>query len=251
LFLSVLRLEPAGCFTHGAKKGRFVVMSVLSGIERCHSAWGARFDSLSQEPETPGHEKRFMERFGHDRLTAGLMTLGVHHFGKLLADEINQGRRVRAIIDEIVKTKDCSTLVISRRAKRFRDQCDSHRAHIAINEAAQKAGLSFDAAEFNQLVAAACERNEAACRELGRIAELWVPHLPGKSGRPISAETCIHAMFLAFLQSEGICPAYTYSEIDGGDFVDPEATRLALNKPASSPLHANQVRKARFNRIRL
>ena len=82
-------------------------------------AWGERLHSLSQEPETPGHEKLFMERLGYDWLRSRLMTRAVHRLGKVLADEINQGRRVRAIIDEIVKAKDCSTLMISRRAKRF------------------------------------------------------------------------------------------------------------------------------------
>ena len=147
---------------------------------------GERLHSLSQEPETPGHEKLFMERLGYDRLRSRLMTRAVHHLGKVLADEINQGRRVRAIIDEIVKAKDCSTLVISRRAKRFRDECDSHGAHVAINKAAKQADLSMDAAEFNQLIEAACQRDQGACRELGRTAELLRPHLRGKSGRALS-----------------------------------------------------------------
>ena len=79
-------------------------------------AWGERLHSLSQEPETPGHEKLFME-LGYDRLRSRWITRAVHRLGKVLAEEINQGRRVRAIIDEIVKAKDCSTLVISRRAR--------------------------------------------------------------------------------------------------------------------------------------
>ena len=131
-------------------------------------AWGERLHSLSQELETPGHEKLFMERLGYDWLRSRLMTRAVHRLGKVLADEINQGRRVRAIIDEIVKAKDCSTLVISRRAKRFRDECDSHGAHVAINRAVKQADLSMDAAEFNQLIEAACQRDPGACRELGR-----------------------------------------------------------------------------------
>jgi hypothetical protein len=162
-------------------------------------AWGERLHSLSLEPETP-HEKLFMERLGYDWLRSRLMTRAVHHLGKLLADEINQGRRVRAIIDEIVKAKDCSTLVISRRAKRFRDECDSDGAHVAINKAAKQADLSMDATEFDQLIEAACQRDQGACRELGRTAEILAPHLPEKSGRPISLETCIHIMFQRHLE---------------------------------------------------
>lgn len=227
--------------------------SLLAAAMPTLLAWQERLHSLSQEPETPGHEKLFREQLGYDPLIAKLTTRVVHYLGNVLADEINQGRRVRAIIDEIVKTKDCSTLVISRRAKRFRDECDSNGASVAIDQAAKKAGLSSNAFEFGQLIEAACERDEVACRKLGRMAALLAPHLPEKRGRPISSETCIHVMFLRFLENGGLSFAYTYSEIEGGDFVDPatRATRLALNKPGFSPLHANQVRKAHAKRVQL
>jgi hypothetical protein len=68
-------------------------------------ALAARLESLSREPETPGHEKLFTEQLGQDPLRARLSTRAVHYLGQLLADEINQGRRVRAIVDEIVKAK--------------------------------------------------------------------------------------------------------------------------------------------------
>jgi hypothetical protein len=208
-------------------------------------AWGERLHSLSEEPETPGHERLFMEWLGYDRLRSRLITRAVHRLGKVLADEINQGRRVRAIIDEIVKAKDYSTLVISRRAKRFRDECDSDGAHVAINKAVTQADLSMDANEFTQFIKAASQRDRGACRELGRTAEILAPHLPEKSGRPISLETCIHIMFQRHLEYGGVQGSYTYSEIEGGDFVDPvtQATRLAVNDPDFSPLYANRLRK--------
>ena len=76
---------------------------------------------------------------------------------------------------------------------------------------------------------------------------LLAPHLPAKSGRPISTATCIHEMFLTMLALEGECSAYTYSDFNGCDFVDAvtQATRLALNKPGFSPLRAHRLRKAR------
>jgi hypothetical protein len=186
-----------------------------------------------------------MARLGYDRLRARLVSRAVHHLGKVLADEINQGRRVRAIIDEIVKTNNRSPLVISRRAKRFRDECNSHGAEIAINGAARKAGLSWGATEFNQLVGAACQRDEVACHKLVRITKRLAPYLPEKGGRPISVETCIHILVQRQLEHAGIPCAYTYSEIDGDDFVDPvtQATRLAVSNPNFSPLYANRLRK--------
>jgi hypothetical protein len=106
--------------------------------------------------------------------------------------------------------------------------------------------------EFGRLIEAACERDEGACRELGRTAALLAPHLPAKSGRPISTATCIHLVLLTMLEHEGKYSAYTYSDFtysdfERPDFVDPvtQATRLALNKPRFSPLRANQLRKAR------
>jgi hypothetical protein len=210
-------------------------------------ALGEGLDALSREPETPGHEKLFRERLGQDPLRAKLSTRSVHYVGQLLADETNQGRRVRAIVDEIVKAKDCSTLVIARRAKRFRDERDLDRASVALDRAAKKAGLSSGAFEFGRLIEAACERDEGACRDLGRMAVLLAPHLPAKSGRPISTATCIHEMLLTMLALEGECSAYTYSDFDECNFVDAvtQATRLALNKPRFSPLRANRLRKAR------
>jgi hypothetical protein len=210
-------------------------------------ALATRLETLSQEPETPGHEKLFREQLGYDPLRAKLTTRAVHYVGQLLADEINQGRRTRAVIDEILKAKDCSTLVIARRAKRFRDECDSEGASVAIDRAAKKAGLSSGAFEFGQLVEAACGRDEVACRELGRMAELLAPHLPAKNGRPISTATCTHAMLLRMLEHGGSYSAYTYSDFKERDFVDPvtQATRAALNEQRFSPLRANRLHKAR------
>jgi hypothetical protein len=160
--------------------------SLLAWATPAVLALAERLEAVSCEPETPGHEKLFTEQLGQDRLRAKLSARAVHYLGQVLADETNQGRHVRAIVDEIVKAKDCSTLAIARRAKRFRDECNSEGASVALDRAAKKAGLSSGAMEFDRLVEAACERDEGACRELGRTAVLLAPHLPAKSGRPIS-----------------------------------------------------------------
>jgi hypothetical protein len=219
--------------------------SLLASATPALLAWGELIDSLSQEPETPGHVKLFMGQPGIDLLTAKLMTRAVRQLGKVLADQINQGRRVRAIIDEMEKMEDCSTLVISRRARRLRDLCDLDGAQVAITTAAQKAGLSVDLTEFNQLLQSACARDKTACRELARIAARLAPYLPEKSGRPISVETCTHLMFQRCLEHFGHRSSYTYSEIEHGAYVDhvTHATRLAVNKPRFSPRYANKLRK--------
>ena len=225
-----------------AERAESFLIALAPFLER----FAASMNSLAEEPEAPGYERFFIEWLGYHPLMARWMPSQMHRLGHLLADEINEGRRVRAIVDEIAKAKNSSALVISRRAGKLRDECKSEGAQIAIDRAAQKAGFWLASTEFNQLVEAACERDEAACRELGRMAEQLAPHLPEKRGRRISVETCIHIFFQRHLESAGIKRAYTYSEKDGNDdFVDPvtQATRLAVNNPDFSPVYANRLRK--------
>ena len=118
-----------------------------------------------------GHERLLIKSLGYHPLWARVMTRLIYHWGKLFAAEINEGRRVRVIIDEIAKTKDCSALAVSRRAKKLRDECGNSDVQDLIDGAAQKAGLWSTTTEFNLLIDAACERDEAACRELGQMAD--------------------------------------------------------------------------------
>ena len=82
--------------------------------------FAASMNSLAEEPEAPGYERFFIEWLGYHPLVARLMTRQMHRLGHLLANEINEGRRVRAIVDEIAKAKNSSALVISRRAGKLR-----------------------------------------------------------------------------------------------------------------------------------
>jgi hypothetical protein len=87
-----------------------------------------------------------------------------------LAAEINEGRTVRTSIDKMANAGGRSALVMSRRAKNFRDKCRSVEARDLIDGAIKKANLSLTAVEFNKLVELACEREETACRDLGRMS---------------------------------------------------------------------------------
>jgi hypothetical protein len=132
---------------------------------------------------------------------------------------------------------------MSRRAKNFLDQFRSLEARDLIDGAIKKANLSLTAVQFHKLVELACERDETACRDLGRLSQQLAPHLPEKRGRSIREETCIH---LRHLESWGINRAYTYSEKDDiDDFVDPvtQATRLALRNDRFSPRYAKKLLK--------
>lgn len=234
------KLEAAARFTEQvAERMQSLSTAFIPFLERVL----ASLSFLSEASETPGHERLFVEGLGHHPLVARMITRQAHRLGQLLAEEINAGRRVRGIIDEIAKTSDCSALVISRRARKLRDECVSEPAQIVI-DIARKADLRIPATEFTQLVEAACARDEAACRELGRIAQRLAPCLPEKRGRPISVETCTHACFLGLLDSFGFHGTCTYSSLEG-NFVDSatRATRLAVKNPRFSPLHAMQLCK--------
>jgi len=138
---------------------------------------------------------------------------------------------------------------MSRRAKNLRDQCRSVEARDLIDGAIKKANLPLTVFQFHKLVELACERDETACRDLGRMSKHLAPHLPERRGRPISEEACIHLFLLHHLESWGNKCAYTWSEKDGiNDFVDPvtQATRLALRNNRFSPRYANILHKKKM-----
>jgi len=216
----------------------------LEGIARETTALAQK---IAAAPEIPSYENLFTERLGYGRLLARLMAHQICQCGRNLAVEINEGRRVRASIDKMADATGRSALVMSRRAKIFRDRCCSLEARDLIDGAITKANLSLTAVEFDQLVERACERDETACRDLGTMSQRLAPHLPEKRGRPISADTCIHVFLLRQLESSGIRCAYT-SSIDNAGFTDPvtRATQLALGNGGFSPLYACRLHKKNF-----
>ena len=202
---------------------------------------------IKDAPEIPSYEKLLIEKAGCEPLLAKFMAHQICHWGRNLAAEIKEGRRVRAIIDKMAVAGDRSALVMSRRAKNFRDQCRSVETRNLLEGAIKKANLSLTAVEFNQLVECACERDEIACRTLGRLCQQLAPHLPEKRGRPISAETCIHLFLLRWLNRSGNKCAYT-SSIDNAGFTDPvtRATQLAFGNGGFSPLYAYKLHKKNY-----
>lgn len=209
--------------------------------------WNSFVQTLEAAPEIPSYEALLIEKIGCGPLFARLMAHQVCHWGRNLADEINEGRKVRTIIDKIADAEGQSALVMSRRAKNFRDQCRSVEARASIEGAIKKANLTLTAVEFNNLVELACERDETACRGLGGISQQLAPHLPEKRGRPISAETCTHFFLLRLLESSGNKCAYTSSP-DNAGFTDPvtRATQLASGNGGFNPLYAHKLHKENF-----
>ena len=203
---------------------------------------------IAAAPEVPGYERLLIDSLGSHELAARFWAHQICHWGELFAAKINEGRRVRAIMDEIAKADGRSTLVMSRRAMKFRDECSSVEAEDNVELAMMKAGLSATAYEFKRLVGLASERNEEACRDLGRIARQIAPYLSEKRGRPISVATCTHFFLLRHFEAMGKNRAFTVATDDEmGDFVDEAtlATRRAMNQPRFSPRHAQLLRKSK------
>ncbi|HEY8031345.1 MAG TPA: hypothetical protein VIF02_02915 [Methylocella sp.] len=220
-------------------------------LSRLFETIAREFNALVQKieaaPEIPSYEKLLIEKTGYGPLLAKFMAHQICHWGRSLAAKINEGRKVRTNIDKIADAGGGSTLVMSRLAKKFRDQCRSVEVQNLIESAIKKANLPLTAVEFDRLVERACERDENACRNLGRLSQQLAPHLPEKRGRPISAETCTHLILLWWLESSGHKCAYTSSP-DNAGFTDPvtRATQLASGNGGFSPLYAHRLHKRNF-----
>ena len=197
---------------------------------------------IAAAPEIPAYEKLLIEKVGYCPLLARLIAHQICHWGRSQAAEINEGRKVSAIIDKMADARGRSALVMSRRAKNFRDKCRSAEARYLIEGAIKKANLSLTAIQFDKLIELACERDKTACRDLGSISQQLTPHLPEKRGRPISDDTCTHLYLLRLLESSGNKCAYT-SSIDNAGFTDPvtRATQLASGNGGFNPLYAYKL----------
>ena len=160
---------------------------------------------MSREPETPGHEKLFREQLGQDPLRAKLSTRAVHYLGQILANETRQGRRGRTIVDEIVKSKDCSTLAIARRAKRFRDECDLDGASVALDRAAKRAGLCLAPSSSVDLSRRRPNETKRLVENSDERQCYWRPICRQRAGGQFQRHL-IHEMLLRMLEHEGNIP---------------------------------------------
>ncbi len=221
-------------------------------LSRLFETIAREFNALVQKieaaPEIPSYEKLLIEKTGYGPLLAKFMAHQICHWGRSLAAKINEGRKVRTNIDKIADAGGGSTLVMSRLAKKFRDQCRSVEVQNLIESAIKKANLPLTAVEFDRLVERACERDENACRNLGRLSQQLAPHLPEKRGRPISAETCTHLILLWWLESSGHKCAYTSSP-DNAGFTDPvnSSHAIGLGQRRLQPAICTQAAQEKFS----
>lgn len=205
--------------------------------------WARKIEAA---PEVEGHEKLLIESVGHHPLLARLWARFLQQCGSNWAAEINDGRRASAVIRQLAKATEASSLVISRRAKTLREVCSPGHAEVAIKKAIERTAAPIMLAEFDALVERACGRDEEACASLPQICKRLTAGLPEPRGRLMSEATGIHVFVRRHFESYGLGAAYTYRDYDdGSDFVDEvtRATRLAVKNPRFSPLYANTLLK--------
>jgi hypothetical protein len=214
------------------------------GLLQARDAFGREIRRLGEAfradvaaaPEIRSYEKLLQEKCGYGETLARIMAHQIWRWGKSLAAEVRDGRKLRASMHGMAKAEGRSALVMSRRAK---DLGETYRGleagYLLVEGAIEKAGLQLTGLEFGELVALARARDQAACCELARTCRRLAPHLPEQRGRPISDATCIHLFLERQLESWGHNCAYT-SASDGAGFTDPvtRATQLASGNGASA-----------------
>jgi hypothetical protein len=229
-------------------------MQFLAGLAEAYSKWvrvvAVELDQwvrrIEGAPEVEGHERLLIESVGHHPLLARLWAHLIQRLGSQWAAEINDGRRASAIIRQLAKASEASSLVISRRAKKLREVCSAGHADVAIKKAIDGTAAPITLGQFEAVVERACGRDEDACGSLPKMCTLLTAGLPDPRGRPMSDATGVHVFIRRYLDSYGLDGAYTYSDYhDGSDFVDEvtQATRLAVKHPRFSPLYANSLLK--------
>ena len=195
---------------------------------------------IEQSPPVPGYEAILIDK-GHHPLAARILAGNLLRLGRQRLEEICADRKLASAVFGVVKAKNATPLVISRRARPIMAALDDWLAMPALRDAWAKAYLPETESSFRQLVERAMERDAAACSEL---AVALKPYLADPRGRIPSVATLTHELLLTIVDR-----AYTYDPIDDG-YNDPatRATRVALNAPTFEPRPARRRQKARQKR---
>jgi hypothetical protein len=202
-----------------------------------------RIEPLFSGPEVPGFEA-FLRKEGYDADGARFVARVMMHSGKMLAEEHSVSRSLGSAVLAVANCAGRSSLVMARRARPLKEFLDKGLAHHVITSAIAKAALSFTLDDLRRISDRAVARDENACRELGKIAQAILPHMPSPRGRPISVATCTHVLMYHALADMGRLRTYSW-RADGNDFADgaTQATRLAINDWDFDPRSARRLFK--------
>jgi hypothetical protein len=107
--------EPIAQFAKRLSETRSFLLEAIAR-ESC-----AFVQKIEAAPAIPSYEKLLIEKARYGPFLARLMAHQICHWGENLAAQLNEGRKVRAIIDKMADSGGRSALVMSRRAKNFRD----------------------------------------------------------------------------------------------------------------------------------
>lgn len=199
---------------------------------------------LEHGPPIPGYEAILIGE-GHDPLSARFVAAAILWLGEEYLEEVEAERRLASAIFGVVKARDATSLVVSRRARIIMVALEDGRAMPALRAAWAKSNLPDAEYSFLPLLERAFERDETACKELVAICTKLRPHLVDPRGRIPSLATVTHELLL-----HSVDRAYTYDAIEDV-YDDPAtvATRRALNDPTFDPRPARRRQKARQERL--
>jgi hypothetical protein len=189
------------------------------------------------KPPAPGYEQFFVEQ-GRDIIEAKLLAHAIIHFGKQLADEINDIEKpFGSVMRKLAKVT--TSLKICHRAKELQLLIERDAVHHLIAKALSKAQISLTVEEFCNIVGRAVDRDAQACHQLGEHSKAMRAHVPEPRGRRILKGTVAHAFLLLELKLSGNRKIYTYN-LRNEDFDDPvtKATRATPGNNAFSPTSA-------------
>jgi len=189
--------------------------------------WLARaLEEIGRSPAIEGYEAFLIDQ-GRDPFESRFLARVLIKCGAESCREQAAERKLRSAIGRLVKCRDGSPLVISRRAKSLRVALNEPAVEAPLHKALATAGYPEAIYALKELIDRAVDRDTAAHRLLIEISEALHPHLANPRGRAPTVAGATHELLLDLLKR-----SFTYDPVEG-DLTDgaTRATRTAMNRP--------------------
>jgi hypothetical protein len=175
--------------------GRVWLENINQALQRFSDSVDEKITELLKAPRVEGYEQHFI-RGGLTPLGAQIMTQitlrqGPRHHAETLAN-----RALASAVGELVRQKEASALVISRRAKRLANLLKDGMGSPQLRDAFRAAGIAEEEDAFTLVVSDAAPRSPDACARLTAICERLKPHLADPRGRMLRVQSATHELLL-------------------------------------------------------
>jgi hypothetical protein len=192
-------------------------------------------ERLECAPPVPGHQE-YLTADGDHPLVGKAMAYKVGPLGEERLAEREAGRIVASALRALLRAKDSSNLVFSRRAQKLQIALADAGRMTAFERACERAGAVNAMYAIKPALDAVVQRKSAGRESLIAICRKIRPHLRDPRGRKQQLKSTTHRVVLELGKR-----AYTYDPVND-DFVDPatRATRLAFRDPSFNPVSARR-----------